>query len=99
MPRPLKRSPASRSPDKPILRRPVPESSPEYDIKPIRICYSCSTSVTPYWRDGWSPGIILCNACGLRFSKYRKVCHTCKWVGKKANYERITCPNCGTGLD
>ncbi len=30
-----------------------------------KICGSCGTKSTPYWRDGWD-GVCLCNACGIR---------------------------------
>lgn len=99
MPRPAKGSPAPRSPKQTVSKFVHSKIGPKPDIKQARVCYSCSTRVTPYWRDGWSPGILLCNACGLRFSKYRKVCHICKAIGIKANFERITCPICKTCLD
>ncbi|KRH94951.1 hypothetical protein M153_880009381 [Pseudoloma neurophilia] len=100
MTRPQKQSPPMRSPP-PVENTFYSETSGmsrsyrnPSDMTAKRSCYSCKTRCTPYWRDGWSPGITLCNACGLRFAKYRKVCSTCKAIGVKGNYDNITCPNC-----
>lgn len=59
-----------------------------------RRCESCGTRRTPYWRDGWEPGIILCNACGIRFHKYRRHCEKCYCIAKKDDKGRIHCPKC-----
>lgn len=57
-------------------------------------CESCGTRKTPYWRDGWGLGISLCNACGIRFHKYRKVCETCSCIAKKDEKGHLHCPKC-----
>lgn len=59
-----------------------------------RRCESCGTRKTPYWRDGWEPGILLCNACGIRFHKYRKLCVNCTCVAKKDERGQLRCPKC-----
>ncbi|ELQ76393.1 putative Zinc finger, GATA-type protein, partial [Trachipleistophora hominis] len=41
---------------------------------------------------------VLCNACGLRYSKYRRVCMQCNKVGVKANFEKVSCPKCKSSL-
>ncbi|ELA46465.1 hypothetical protein VCUG_02060 [Vavraia culicis subsp. floridensis] len=84
MPRPKKSTPPPRSPKKKLL-----------DDK---TCYSCKRKDTPYWREGWRPSVILCNACGLRYSKYRRVCTLCNKVGVKANFEKVSCPKCKSTL-
>lgn len=57
-------------------------------------CESCGTRKTPYWRDGWELGVTLCNACGIRFHKYRKLCENCRCVAKKDEVGRLHCPKC-----
>lgn len=57
-------------------------------------CESCKTRKTPYWRDGWESGILLCNACGIRFHKYRKFCESCHCIAKKDELGRLQCPKC-----
>ena len=57
-------------------------------------CDSCGTRKTPYWRDGWELGVTLCNACGIRFHKYRKLCENCRCVAKKDEVGRLHCPKC-----
>lgn len=59
-----------------------------------RRCESCGTRKTPYWRDGWESGILLCNACGIRFHKYRKLCENCRCVAKKDEKGHLQCPKC-----
>ena len=57
-------------------------------------CESCGTRKTPYWRDGWEIGITLCNACGIRFHKYRKMCEICRCIAKKDEKGNLHCPKC-----
>jgi hypothetical protein len=57
-------------------------------------CASCSARKTPYWREGWSEGVLLCNACGIRFHKYRKYCLKCSCIAKKDEQGRLQCPKC-----
>ena len=59
-----------------------------------RRCESCGTRKTPYWRDGWESGILLCNACGIRFHKYRTLCVNCRCVAKKDERGQLHCPKC-----
>lgn len=64
------------------------------NISKRRRCESCGTRKTPYWRDGWESGILLCNACGIRFHKYRKICINCRCVAKKDEKGYLHCPKC-----
>ena len=57
-------------------------------------CASCSARKTPYWREGWDQGVLLCNACGIRFHKYRKYCLNCYCIAKKDESGRLHCPKC-----
>ena len=57
-------------------------------------CFSCSARKTPYWREGWSEGVMLCNACGIRFHKYRKYCADCSCIAKKDEQGKLHCPKC-----
>lgn len=59
-----------------------------------RICSSCGTSKTPYWRDGWGGPVVLCNACGLRYQKFKKYCLTCKYIPRKEEHSSERCTNC-----
>ena len=64
------------------------------------VCFSCLTSKTPYWRPGWTVPAIgtvnLCNACGMRFSKYRAHCpdFSCRKVPCRAEGTAM-CPRPG----
>ena len=61
------------------------------------MCHSCGSRVTPYWRDGWSPEIMLCNACGLRFQKFGERCLQCRYVPRKEDgCPLLSCPQCKT---
>lgn len=59
-----------------------------------RVCASCNVSKTPYWREAWDPYIVLCNACGLRFSKFKKRCVKCNYVPRKDDKGGRCCPIC-----
>ena len=71
---------------KPRPRRPV-GSLP-------RKCISCDATKTPYWREAWSPSVLLCNACGLRYSKFRRRCLNCSYVPRKEDKTSRVCPKC-----
>lgn len=50
----------------------------------VPTCVNCHTRRTPLWRKGWRDGILkrdvlLCNACGLKYSK-RQYCCYCKFI-------------------
>jgi hypothetical protein len=57
-------------------------------------CSSCGTKKTPYWREGWEPSIILCNACGIRYQKYKRYCARCIAIARKDDKGRLHCPEC-----
>lgn len=59
-----------------------------------KVCSSCGTRKTPYWRDGWESGILLCNACGIRYQKYKKFCAECCTIARKDEKGRLHCPDC-----
>ena len=58
-------------------------------------CSSCGSTVTPYWRDGWAPNIMLCNACGLRFQKFARRCPACVYIPRKEDSLGDRCVKCG----
>ncbi|KAG8197006.1 hypothetical protein JTE90_004279 [Oedothorax gibbosus] len=77
------------------------DSSDEEDcnnnITPIteeKHCASCSVKKTPLWRDA-EDGTPLCNACGIRYKKYKLRCGTCWHIPKKDEF-RPTCQYCGS---
>ena len=57
-------------------------------------CASCGTTNTPYWRDGWHQ-CTLCNACGIRFQKYRMRCPNCIYIPRKDETSDTKCRRCG----
>lgn len=59
-----------------------------------RFCLSCGTSKTPYWRESWTANNFLCNACGLRFSKFKKKCSKCLYIPRKEDKTSQKCPLC-----
>jgi len=60
-------------------------------------CFACGTKKTPYWRDGWD-GVLLCNACGIRFTKYRLRCLNCLYVPRKDEKHFHNCVKCGATM-
>lgn len=60
-----------------------------------RVCISCGATKTPYWREAWSNTVLLCNACGLRFSKFRRRCLDCSYVPRKEDKGSKSCTKCG----
>lgn len=60
-------------------------------------CGCCGTTNTPLWRD-LSPDLPLCNACGIRYKKYNKICPTCHYVPCKSERDRKICSRCGDKL-
>ena len=59
-----------------------------------RCCASCSATKTPYWRDAWGENISLCNACGLRYAKFKKRCSLCHYVPRKEDKNGRCCSQC-----
>lgn len=59
-----------------------------------KTCRSCGTQETPYWRESWEPEWLLCNACGLRYSKFRRRCLGCMYIPKKEERNLSRCPMC-----
>lgn len=60
-----------------------------------RLCISCGATKTPYWREAWSSSVLLCNACGLRFSKFKRRCLDCSYVPRKEDKGSKACTKCG----
>ncbi|XP_035493647.2 ferredoxin-2, mitochondrial isoform X1 [Scophthalmus maximus] len=59
-----------------------------------KICASCCTRKTPMWRDA-EDGTPLCNACGIRYKKYRVRCVNCWHIPRKAGNTNSCCLKCG----
>lgn len=67
--------------------------------KAVKTCASCKTKKTPLWRDS-EDGTPYCNACGIRYKKYRIRCSICLYIPRKD--EKIisgnSCWICGSRL-
>ena len=48
-------------------------------VKTGCLCACCGVGETPLWRKGGN-GQTLCNACGMRWIKYRMQCNDCQYV-------------------
>nr|XP_020452790.1 GATA-type zinc finger protein 1 isoform X1 [Monopterus albus] len=59
-----------------------------------KVCASCCTRKTPMWRDA-EDGTPLCNACGIRYKKYRVRCVNCWHIPKKEGTSNSRCLKCG----
>lgn len=59
-----------------------------------RLCISCGATKTPYWREAWSSSVLLCNACGLRYSKFKRRCLDCSYVPRKEDKGSRVCTKC-----
>lgn len=57
-------------------------------------CASCSAVKTPLWRDA-EDGTPLCNACGIRYKKYKLRCGMCWHIPKKDEFSP-RCRSCGS---
>ncbi|XP_066912719.1 uncharacterized protein [Clytia hemisphaerica] len=69
----------------------------ELGVQPLpssKECKSCCTSETLMWRDT-EDGIPLCNACGIRWRKYRYRCTECWYVPMQDELKRLNCGSCG----
>lgn len=71
---------------KKVIRRQLPSGE--------RCCASCGATKTPYWRDAWGENISLCNACGLRYAKFKKRCSLCHYVPRKEDKNGRCCSQC-----
>ncbi|XP_029640407.2 GATA-type zinc finger protein 1-like [Octopus sinensis] len=63
----------------------------------IKVCKSCNTRKTPLWRDA-EDGTPLCNACGIRYKKYRIRCSKCWHIPKKDDKTYPKCVRCNSML-
>ncbi|XP_066519697.1 GATA-type zinc finger protein 1 [Hoplias malabaricus] len=59
-----------------------------------KVCASCCTRKTPLWRDA-EDGTPLCNACGIRYKKYRVRCLQCWNIPRKEANSNSKCLKCG----
>eukprot|EP00063_Salmo_salar_P011279 XP_013986114.1 PREDICTED: uncharacterized protein LOC106564515 [Salmo salar] len=59
-----------------------------------KICASCCTTKTPLWRDA-EDGTPLCNACGIRYKKYKVRCLQCWHIPRKEGNSNSRCFKCG----
>uniref|UniRef100_A0A3B5M3U7 GATA-type domain-containing protein n=1 Tax=Xiphophorus couchianus TaxID=32473 RepID=A0A3B5M3U7_9TELE len=59
-----------------------------------KVCASCCTRKTPMWRDA-EDGTPLCNACGIRYKKYRVRCVKCWHIPRKEGNSSSLCIRCG----
>ncbi|XP_063740729.1 GATA-type zinc finger protein 1 [Eleginops maclovinus] len=59
-----------------------------------KVCASCCTRKTPMWRDA-EDGTPLCNACGIRYKKYRVRCVYCWHIPRKEGNSNSCCLKCG----
>ncbi|XP_062420537.1 GATA-type zinc finger protein 1 [Pungitius pungitius] len=62
-----------------------------------KACESCCTRKTPMWRDA-EDGTPLCNACGIRYKKYRVRCAKCWHIPRKEGNSNSRCIKCGSPL-
>uniref|UniRef100_A0A8C6WMQ5 Zinc finger GATA like protein 1 n=1 Tax=Neogobius melanostomus TaxID=47308 RepID=A0A8C6WMQ5_9GOBI len=77
-----------------LVRGSVSSENPPETLKTSKVCASCCTSKTPMWRDA-EDGTPLCNACGIRYKKYRVRCINCWHIPKKDGNSVSRCSKCG----
>ncbi|XP_038569597.1 GATA-type zinc finger protein 1 isoform X1 [Micropterus salmoides] len=70
------------------------ESDPMTSVSKCKVCASCCTRKTPMWRDA-EDGTPLCNACGIRYKKYRVRCVNCWHIPRKEGNSNSCCLKCG----
>ncbi|KAJ8001711.1 hypothetical protein DPEC_G00172290 [Dallia pectoralis] len=70
------------------------EESDPSSLSRNKICASCCTKKTPLWRDA-EDGTPLCNACGIRYKKYRVRCLQCWHIPRKEGNSNSRCFKCG----
>uniref|UniRef100_A0A8C2XLQ2 Zinc finger GATA like protein 1 n=1 Tax=Cyclopterus lumpus TaxID=8103 RepID=A0A8C2XLQ2_CYCLU len=91
-----------RSVRKPRLRKRTSQKSSKtsssdedsYLTSSGKVCASCCTRKTPMWRDA-EDGTPLCNACGIRYKKYRVRCVKCWHIPRKEGNSNSCCLKCG----
>ncbi|XP_057700095.1 GATA-type zinc finger protein 1 [Corythoichthys intestinalis] len=66
----------------------------ETATRKAKMCASCCTRKTPMWRDA-EDGTPLCNACGIRYKKYRVRCTNCWNIPRKEYNSTSFCLKCG----
>ncbi|KAL2087274.1 hypothetical protein ACEWY4_018333 [Coilia grayii] len=66
-------------------------------LSTTKTCASCCTRKTPLWRDA-EDGTPLCNACGIRYKKYRVRCTNCWHIPRKDSKSKSKCFKCGDKL-
>ncbi|PWA32665.1 hypothetical protein CCH79_00012454 [Gambusia affinis] len=70
------------------------ETNHTSNINKGKVCASCCTRKTPMWRDA-EDGTPLCNACGIRYKKYRVRCVKCWHIPRKEGNSSSLCIRCG----
>ncbi|XP_028311233.1 GATA-type zinc finger protein 1 [Gouania willdenowi] len=70
------------------------ESELTANVLSVKVCASCCTRKTPMWRDA-EDGTPLCNACGIRYKKYRVRCANCWHIPRKDSNSNSYCLKCG----
>jgi len=60
-------------------------------------CASCGVHKSPYWHREHTNTlrVLLCNACGIRFKKYKQSCGECTYVFRREEQSESHCPHCG----
>eukprot|EP01137_Pigoraptor_chileana_P010206 Opistho-2@59477 len=67
--------------------------TPQHGGRGPKECASCGTRKTPMWRDD-PEGTPLCNACGIRYKKYRVRCPGCRYIPRKDENPLGKCSKC-----
>ena len=83
----------------------IASNSPTDEVRPkqcktvckVKVCASRKTKKTPLWRDA-EDGTPYCNACGIRFKKYRICCPICSYIPRKDEKFGNSCCQCGSKL-
>ncbi|KAK7144131.1 hypothetical protein R3I94_010532 [Phoxinus phoxinus] len=93
----LRRSRSSRCRSLQTCQRSSSEEESDSCQSRSKMCASCCTRKTPLWRDA-EDGTPLCNACGIRYKKYRVRCQQCWNIPKKEANSNSQCQKCGDVL-
>ncbi len=82
----------------PTPSRRNPKKTAGAPVRPkVKTCASCKTKKTPLWRDS-EDGTPYCNACGIRYKKYRVRCSSCLYIPRKDEKLGNLCCICGARL-